>query len=100
MVWRYELVTTAIKTQIAPQAKAYAQNLQYQHRSHGYSYQQQYYWRLLQMLSSTRDDGGERGERTSSFVRGRRSRLISWSGLLLRHGLLLGHGVHEVLRSR
>ena len=41
-----------IQTQVAPQAKAYAQSLNHQHRSHGYNYQQQYYWRLLQMLNA------------------------------------------------
>jgi hypothetical protein len=40
-----------IQTQIAPQAKAYAETLNHQHRSHGYRYQQQYYWRLLEMLT-------------------------------------------------
>jgi len=42
----------AIRTQVAPQAKAYAQTLHNQHRSHGYSYQQQYYWRLMQMFAA------------------------------------------------
>jgi hypothetical protein len=41
-----------IQTQVAPQAKAYATTLYHQHRSHGYHYQQQYYWRLLQMLNA------------------------------------------------
>jgi len=41
-----------IQTRIAPQAKYYADTLNHQHRSHGYHYQQQYYWRLLQMLAA------------------------------------------------
>ena len=41
-----------LQTKIAPQAKAYAESLNHQHRSHGYQYQQQYYWRMLQMLGS------------------------------------------------
>jgi hypothetical protein len=42
----------AIQTRIAPQARYYAETLNHQHRSHGYHYQQQYYWRLLQMLAA------------------------------------------------
>jgi hypothetical protein len=42
----------AIQTRIAPQARYYAETLNHQHRSHGYHYQQQYYWRLLQMLNA------------------------------------------------
>jgi hypothetical protein len=42
----------AVQTRIAPQAKSYAETLNHQHRSHGYHYQQQYYWRLLQMLAA------------------------------------------------
>jgi hypothetical protein len=41
-----------IKTQIAPAAKSYAETLRHSGRSHGYRYQQQYYWRLLQMLAA------------------------------------------------
>ena len=41
-----------IQNAIAPQAKSYATTLYNQHRSHGYHYQQQYYWRLLQMLAA------------------------------------------------
>jgi flagellar biosynthesis/type III secretory pathway protein FliH len=43
---------TQVQTQIAPAAKAYAETLRHSGRNHGYRYQQQYYWRLLQMLAA------------------------------------------------
>jgi hypothetical protein len=43
---------TQIRTQIAPAAKSYAEALRHSGRNHGYRYQQQYYWRLLQMLAA------------------------------------------------
>jgi hypothetical protein len=40
-----------VRTQIAPAARSYVQQLRYQHRDHGCRYQEQYWRRLLQMLA-------------------------------------------------